>query len=94
VPWLEAPFSGDADERCEALIVMPVLHQMQGGGGLLCVPSGASLVFDPLENLFPMDCDILRCIHPETNLRAIYAKNGHDDVRTDPDDLSNSPRKY
>ena len=51
-------------------------------------------MLDPLENLFPMDRDILRRIYPETNLRSIYAKNGHDDIRTDPDDLSNSPRKY
>ena len=50
-------------------------------------------MLDPLENLFPMHGDVLRRIHPETNLRAIYAKNGHDNVRTDPDDLSNSPRK-
>jgi hypothetical protein len=51
-------------------------------------------VLHPLENLFPMDRDILRRIYPETNLRSIYAKNAHDDIRTDPDDLSNSPRKY
>jgi hypothetical protein len=60
----------------------------------LCIVRGTSLVLDPLENLFPVDRDILWRIYPETNLRSIYTKNGHDDVGTDPDDLSNSPRKY
>ena len=60
----------------------------------LCIARGTVLVLDPLENLFPMDRDFLRRIYPETNLRSIYAKNGHDDLRTNPDDFPNSPRKY
>jgi hypothetical protein len=51
-------------------------------------------VLDPLEYLFPMHRDVLRRIDSDANMRAVHAKNGHDDVRTDPDDLSNSPRKY
>jgi hypothetical protein len=60
----------------------------------LYIPFGRSLVLDPLKNLFSMDRDVLRCIYPNANLRAIYAEDRHDDVRTDPDDLSHSPRKY
>ena len=41
---------------------------------------GTSLVLDPLECLFPVHRDILRRIHAETNLGAVYAKDSHNDV--------------
>jgi hypothetical protein len=66
----------------------------KGRGTGLCVARRRSLVLDPLENLFPMDRDILRCINADADLGTVHAKDRHDDVRTDPDDLSNSPRKY
>jgi hypothetical protein len=49
-----------------------------------------SPVLDPLENLFPMDRDIFRCIDSKTDLIAVHAKHRHDDVRTDPNDFANS----
>jgi hypothetical protein len=51
-------------------------------------------VFDPGENLFPMDLDVLRRIDADTNLGALHAKHPYDDVRTDPDAFANSPREY
>src|SRR5258708_1335929 len=37
---------------------------------------------------------VLRCFDTETNLRTIHAEGRHDDVRTDPNDLTHSPRQY
>jgi hypothetical protein len=51
-------------------------------------------VLDPLEDLFPVNRDVLRCFDSETNLRSIHPKDRHDDVRTDPNDFANSSREY
>jgi hypothetical protein len=53
-----------------------------------------SLVLDPLEDFFPMDRDVLRGIHPKTNLGPIHAKDSHYDVRTDANGFAASPREY
>ena len=60
----------------------------------LCIARGIFLVLDPLEDLFPMHGDVLRCFNADTNLGAVHAKDRHDDVRTDPNGFANSPREH
>jgi hypothetical protein len=60
----------------------------------LRISRGRSLVLDPLEDLFPMYGDVFWSIDPDTNLRAVHAKDRHNDVGTDPNGFANSPRKH
>lgn len=64
------------------------------GATRLWIAGGSSLVLDPIENLLPMDLDVLRRIDSDTNLGTFHAKDRHDGVRTDPNGFANSPREY
>jgi len=55
---------------------------------------GRSLVLDPLEDLFPVNRDVLRCFDSETNVGTLHTKDRHEDVRTDPNGFANSPREH
>src|SRR6266700_2923138 len=70
------------------------MHLIQLTHASLCTAGRISLVLDPLEHLFPMHRDVLRRIDSDTNVRAVHAKDRHDDVGTDPNDFANSPREY
>jgi hypothetical protein len=73
--------------------VAPSVGQEAGATGL-CIACGTPLVLDSVENLLPMHCDLLRCIHSNSNVGAVYTEDRDDDVRTNPNNFANASRQY